>query len=94
MYKVEYSKQSLKALQKLDNSISRAIVAWIEKNLVETENPRAFGKALKGKLSSFWRYRIGDYRIISLIQDDKLTILLVTIGHRKEVYKCLRRLLK
>ena len=87
MYKVEFSKQAVKDLKKLDKSVSTVIVSWIDKNLVNCESPRFIGKSLKGNLSSFWRYRIGDYRILVKIEDKKLIIIVITIGHRKEVYK-------
>lgn len=87
MYKVEYSKQAVKALKKIDQNIARVIISWIDKNLENCDNPRQYGKALKGNLSQFWRYRVGDYRILSIIEDDKLIIVIVTIGHRKEVYR-------
>ncbi len=87
MYKVEFAKSALKDLQKLDKSVSAALISWIDKNLNDCENPRVSGKALKGNLGSFWRYRIGDYRILANIIDNRLIILLVKIGHRKEVYR-------
>lgn len=87
MYKVQFSKQAAKDLQKLDINISSMLIGWISKNLDNTEDARLYGKSLKGRLSSFWRYRIGDYRILALIEDDKLIILVVKIGHRKEVYR-------
>ena len=86
MYKVQYSKLALKKLQKLDRSISSAIVSWIDKNLDNCENPRLKGRTLKGNLAPFWRYRIGDYRILVEIKDQVLVIIIITIGHRKEVY--------
>lgn len=86
MYKVEFAKKAVKILQKLDPTISRAIVSWIKKNLEGCDNPRQYGKALKGTLSSCWRYRVGDYRIIASIEDKKLIIVVITVGHRKEVY--------
>ena len=87
MYRVELSKQAIKDLQKIDKPIANALFGWIEKNLNNVEDPRIHGKALKGKLSSFWRYRIGDYRILASIEDDKLIIFVIKVGHRKEVYR-------
>ena len=60
------------------------IYGWIEKNLVGCINPRQHGKALVANHQGEWRYRVGDYRILAEIQDTKVTILIVTIGHRKE----------
>lgn len=87
MFKVELSRQAIKDLQKLDKSVSSALISWIDKNLNNSEDPRLHGKALKGKLSTLWRYRIGDYRILVSIEDNKLIIIVVKIGHRKEVYR-------
>ena len=86
-YKVEYTPQAYKTLEKLDQFTKRIIVEWIEKRLVDSENPRQHGKPLTADRAGQWRYRIGDYRIIAEIKDDKLVILLIAIGHRREVYK-------
>lgn len=86
-YSVSYSKQAQKQIKKLDNYTRIMIIRWIEKNLVGSINPRENGKALKGKLGDYWRYRVGDYRIISKIEDDELIIFVVEVGHRREVYK-------
>ena len=63
------------------------IVGWIEKNLVGCENPRQHGKGLTANRSGQWRYRIGDYRVIADILDDKVVIVVVAVGHRRDVYK-------
>ncbi|MGI6152336.1 MAG: type II toxin-antitoxin system RelE family toxin [Christensenellaceae bacterium] len=86
-YNVEYSMKAGKYLHKLDRIQSKIIIAWIEKHLVGCENPRVYGKALKGGMSGLWRYRVGKYRIIANIEDDKLLILVLEVGHRKEIYK-------
>lgn len=75
-----------KEFRKLDRYTMRMIKAWIEKNLVDCENPRIHGKGLKSNRSGQWRYRIGDYRLICEIQDDELIILALSVGHRREVY--------
>lgn len=87
MYEVIYDKKMQKQVTKLDKHTRRIIKAWIEKNLQGTDNPRQYGKPLKGALSHLWRYRIGDYRLIVEIQDEKLIILAVGIGHRREIYE-------
>ena len=86
-YKVEYLPQVFKMLEKMDKFTKRIIVEWIEKNLVDCENPRLFGKPLFANRAGQWRYRIGDYRIIAKIEDDKLIILVIAIGHGREIYK-------
>ena len=86
MYSVEYSLGAIRDLKKLDKPTRLLIASWIEKNLVGCEDPRAHGKALKGDRRGEWRYRVGDYRILANIQDDKILILVLKIGHRREVY--------
>lgn len=87
IYHVEFTKYALKELKKLDKGTASLIVGWIRKNLEGCENPRIHGKGLTADKSGQWRYRVGDYRIIAQIQDEKVTILLVNIGHRREIYK-------
>ena len=85
-YDVEYSKTAMNTIKKMDSSTSNLIRAWIEKNLMNTENPRIKGKALTGDLKGLWRYRVGDYRILAEIQDTKIVILILDIGHRSKIY--------
>lgn len=87
IYKVEFTKKAKKDIDKLDSYTRTIILKWIKKHLFNVENPRFDGKALKGDKADYWRYRVGDYRIIAEIHDDKLIILLIEIGHRKEIYK-------
>ena len=75
-----------KEFKKLDRYTQRMIKAWIEKNLIGCTDPRVHGKGLTANRSGQWRYRIGDYRIITEIQDDKLVILALTVGHRRAIY--------
>ncbi|MBR4855441.1 MAG: type II toxin-antitoxin system RelE/ParE family toxin [Bacteroidaceae bacterium] len=85
-FSVEYSAKAVKELKKLDKHTRMLILSWIEKNLVGCENPRAHGKGLTANRSGQWRYRVGDYRILANIQDDKVVILVLGVGHRREVY--------
>lgn len=85
-YNVLYTKQAAKSLRKLDKQTQALIYGWIEKNLVGCENPRQHGKGLTANRSGQWRYRVGDYRILAEIQDDKIIILVLNIGHRSEIY--------
>ncbi|MBQ1196974.1 MAG: type II toxin-antitoxin system RelE/ParE family toxin [Spirochaetaceae bacterium] len=83
--KVEYSESALKQLKKLDKQFQKAIIQ--EMNLIATlENPRQKGKGLKSNLSGLWRYRVGDYRVICKIQDDKILITVLKVGHRRNIY--------
>lgn len=85
-YKVVASDRFKKEFGKLDKYTQRMIYSWLIKNLEGCSDPRIHGKALTGNLSGHWRYRIGDYRLICHIEDEKLIILALTIGHRREIY--------
>ena len=85
-YEVELSESFKKEFRKLDKYTQKMIRAWINKNLVGTENPRLHGKGLTANRSGQWRYRIGDYRLICNINDNKLIILALSVGHRRDVY--------
>ena len=86
-YTVRFTKQSAKELLKLDKPTRALITGWIEKNLEGCENPRVHGKGLTANQSGKWRYRIGDYRLIADIQVDQILILILNVGHRRDVYK-------
>ena len=86
-YSINVSARFDKEFKKLDRYTQLMIKSWITKNLVDTDNPRIHGKALVGNKSGYWRYRIGDYRLICEIIDNELIILALSIGHRREVYK-------
>ncbi|MDR2251801.1 MAG: type II toxin-antitoxin system RelE/ParE family toxin [Endomicrobium sp.] len=85
-YKVIFSNTSLKTLNKLDNSIRTKIIKFLDREVLK-ENPRAFGKALQYKLSGLWRYRVKNFRILADIRNDVLTVLIIDIGDRSDVYK-------
>ena len=85
-YRVVFSAQAKKALKKLDRHVYATIVTWIRRNLEGCDNPRLHGKGLTANRSGQWRYRIGDYRLICVIEDDRLVILALAIGHRREIY--------
>ena len=86
-YSVELTDKARKLLEKMDSQVSRRIRKWINTNLEGCENPRLYGKALHGNLAGNWSYRVGDYRIIADIQDDKIIILITDLGHRREIYR-------
>ena len=85
-YTVEFEIGAQRALKKMDRAQANIILAWIKKNLVGTDNPRRHGKALVHGHAGKWRYRVGDYRLIADISDRKITILILAIGHRSQVY--------
>ena len=85
-FAVRYSDNALKALKRIDKYQVKIILSWIEKNLIECENPRLYGKPLVGDKKGYWRYRVGAYRIIADIMDNEVIIEIINIGHRQEVY--------
>jgi mRNA interferase RelE/StbE len=87
MYKVEFTQRALKDLKKLDKQTAALILGWVRKNLEGCENPRQHGKALTANRSGGWRFRVGDYRLLAEIKDDVVTILILNVGHRSDVYK-------
>ena len=85
---IRYTDTAAKQLRKLDRPAARRIVDFLDERIAQAENPRDTGKALTGPaLRTYWRYRVGDFRIICDIQDNKLSILVIEIGNRREVYR-------
>lgn len=86
-YAVRTTARFDREFKKLDRYTQRMLKAWIDKNLVNCADPRAHGKGLTANRSGQWRYRIGDYRLICVIQDAELVILALSVGHRSVVYQ-------
>lgn len=86
-YKVQFTKRAMKDLKKLDRNTSALILGWVRKNLENCENPRLHGKGLTANRSGQWRYHVGDYRLLAEIEDNIITILILNIGHRSDIYK-------
>ncbi|MFZ0337279.1 MAG: type II toxin-antitoxin system RelE/ParE family toxin [Terracidiphilus sp.] len=85
---IEYAETARKQLRKLDRQVARRILDFMDQRISGGRTPRDTGKALTGSLlGAFWRYGIGDFRIICDIQDEKLCVLVVQIGNRREVYR-------
>ena len=84
---ISYSDFYRKKFSSLDHSIQLMIRAWIEKHLINVDDPKAFGKPLSGNLKGLWRYRVGSYRLIVKIDENQLVIVAVNIGHRSNVYQ-------
>ena len=85
---IELTSEAIKVLKKLGHPEAKRIRDFLRKRIEPLENPRLLGKSLKGsEMGTFWRYRVGDYRIICEIQDDRLVVLVVGIGHRKKIYR-------
>lgn len=84
---IEYADTAKKQLRKLDKTIARRIVDFMDERVALSNDPRTMGKALRGPLGDLWRYRVGDYRVICDIQDGLLTVLVLLVGNRREVYR-------
>lgn len=84
---VNYSKRAIKALSKIDPSIRQRLLSFIDDTLSGLDDPKQLGKALTGKYKGLWRYRVGNYRLICNIEDNELIILVLELGHRKDIYK-------
>ncbi len=86
-YSLELSERFKKEFKKTRYIYSKNFTRMDWKHLNNTADPRAFGKGLTGNRNGHWRYRIGDYRLICMIDDNKLIILALTVGHRRDIYK-------
>jgi mRNA interferase RelE/StbE len=88
VWQIEIDAAAQKDLAKLDRQIAQRILSFLRNRLALLESPRTIGEALQGsRFGELWKYRVGNYRVICEIQDDKLVILAVSIGHRREVYR-------
>ena len=86
-YRVVFSERARRELKKLDRYTVAMILGWIRKNLEGCKDPRLYGKPLTADHKGEWRYRVGDYRLLAEIQDEKILILVLHVGHRRDVYK-------
>ena len=87
-WRIEFAESAAKELRKLDPVVSRRLTKFLRERIVPLDDPRSLGAALKGdELGQFWKYRVGDYRIIAEIVDREIRIVVVRIGHRREVYR-------
>jgi len=86
-WKIEVEESARRALEKLDRQTARRITRFLHERVAPAEDPRSLGKPLRGRLANFWRYRVGDHRIVCDIHDDVLRVLVLQIGHRKDVYR-------
>lgn len=87
IYQIKTTPRFDKEFRKLDRYTMKMIKSWIQKNLVDSDNPRAKGKGLTANRSSQWRYHIGNYRLICHINDNELIILALSVGHRRDIYE-------
>ena len=87
-WKVELDKAAENELDKLDPQMARRILSFLFDRVAKLDDPRSIGESLKGsKLGAFWKYRVGDYRIVASIEDGALRVLVVRVGNRREVYR-------
>ena len=87
-WKIEFDPAADRELDKLDPQQARRILRFLHGRLAELDDPRSIGEALKGdRLGSLWKYRVGDYRIVTSIENEQLRVLIVRVGHRREVYR-------
>lgn len=86
LWHIEFSETAQKQFCKLDKPVQIHIQKFIRSRLMMLERPQTLGKPLKGNFRQFWRFRVGDYRIIADILDDRLIIQVVQVGHRRDIY--------
>lgn len=85
---IEFDPRAGKDLEKLDQTARKRILRFLEERIQPLDDPRALGESLKGpKLGEYWKSRVGDYRIIGIIEDERLIVLVLRIGHRRDIYR-------
>lgn len=85
-YKIEFEERAFEDFSKLDGSVKKQIQKYLDK-LAMREDPRTLGEPLQENLSAYWKYRVGDYRLVAEIKDDVLVVLMLAVGHRRDIYK-------
>ncbi|MGA7219653.1 MAG: type II toxin-antitoxin system RelE/ParE family toxin [Candidatus Sulfotelmatobacter sp.] len=86
-WQIEFDPGARRELEKLDKSISDRILQFLRERVAALDNPSTIGERLHGPLRQYWKYRIGDYRLICSIKDDRLVVIVVRVGHRRHIYK-------
>ena len=87
VWRIEFHPDAVKELRRLDRPTAARIVRTLETRVATLDDPRMLGAALKGEHAGYWRWRIGDYRVVARIVDERITILIVRVGHRREVHR-------
>ena len=87
VWRVEFDRAAVRDLRKLGVDAERRVLRYLRERISGSDDPRRFGHALTGDRQGFWRYRVGDLRIVAAIEDDRFVVLVVTVGHRREVYR-------
>ncbi|MBR6625923.1 MAG: type II toxin-antitoxin system RelE/ParE family toxin [Mailhella sp.] len=86
MWQIEYAEKAARELLKIDRQAAKRIKKYLDERIATDEDPRRFGEALAENLAGLWKYRIGDYRVIVEIQDERVVVLVLRVGHRSKVY--------
>jgi len=86
-WSVEFDDAAAKELRRLDHQTQLLILRYFRERIAVCEDPRRFGKSLSGELAGLWRYRVGNYRMICLVENDRLVVLVLRVGHRKDAYQ-------
>ncbi|MFZ0800922.1 MAG: type II toxin-antitoxin system RelE/ParE family toxin [Terriglobales bacterium] len=86
-WKIEFDPAAQRELDKLDKTVARRIFKFLYERVGRLDNPRKIGERLQGTLSEFWKYRVGDYRLICSLENERLVVLVLRVGHRREVYR-------
>jgi len=87
VWTIEITRTAEKQIKKLDGPAQKSIVHFLQERLKPDQDPRQWGKPLHGDKQGLWRYRVGDYRLICDIQDERITVLVLEVAHRKNVYR-------
>jgi mRNA interferase RelE/StbE len=87
VWRVEFDRAAARELRKLGPDAERRVLRYLRERIAGSADPRRFGQALTGDRKGLWRYRVDDYRIVVSIEDDRFVVLVVTVGHRREVYR-------
>ena len=86
-WRIEFLPDAVKELKKLDRSVARRIITTLEERIATLDDPRTLGSALTGDHAGYWRWRVGDYRVVARIEDERMVIIVVRVAHRREVYR-------
>ena len=87
VWRVEFHRAAVSDLRKLGPDGERRVLRYLRERIASSNDPRRFGHALTGDRKGLWRYRVGDYRIVASIEDDRFVVLVVTVGHRRQAYR-------
>jgi mRNA interferase RelE/StbE len=88
VWRIEFDASARKEIERLDRPVARRLVRFLKDRLAVADDPRSLGQALKGeRFGEFWKYRVGDYRVIARIEDQQVLILVIRVGHRSAVYR-------